>query len=67
MSETSRDQYIDKLEAIETRLRSENARLLDGLNAAVEVIRQWHGQEAWDLYYNHSPDMKPIREATNVP
>ena len=30
---------------------------------AVEVIKDWHGEEAFDIYYKHSPEMKLIREA----
>jgi len=30
---------------------------------AVKVIKQWHGDEVFDIYYNHSPEMKMIREA----
>lgn len=33
------------------------------LRRAVEVIRQWHGDANWETYINHSPEMKPIREA----
>lgn len=33
------------------------------LQKAVAVIKQWHNaDEVWDIYYNHSPEMKPIRE-----
>ncbi len=31
------------------------------LEAATEVIRQWHGPEAWDIYYDNAPEMAPIR------
>ena len=40
------------------------------LKQAVKVIRVWHAMpqkpgddDAFDLYYNHSPEMKPIRDA----
>lgn len=29
---------------------------------AVKVIRQWHGRGLFDTYYNHSPEMRTIRE-----
>lgn len=37
--------------------------LRSALKAAVEVIHSWHGDACWDIYINHSPEMKPIREA----
>ena len=38
--------------------------LVEALRSAIEVIKQWHNaDEVWDIYYNHSPEMKPIREA----
>lgn len=45
-------------EAAETVIELRNA-----LKAAVEVIHAWHGDVSWDIYINHSPEMKPIREA----
>ena len=45
------------------------------LKKAVELIKTWHNGEAviklgqeqadymWDIYYNHAPEMKEIREA----
>lgn len=30
--------------------------------AAVEIIKMWHGPEAFDIYYRASPEMKPIRD-----
>jgi len=35
---------------------------LELLKHAVEIIHDWHGDEVWKIYYNHSPEMKPIRE-----
>lgn len=32
------------------------------LIACVAVAKAWHGDEVWDIYYNHSPEMAPIRE-----
>lgn len=29
---------------------------------AVSVIRDWHGEEAFDIYYDSSPEMEPIRK-----
>lgn len=28
----------------------------------VSVAKAWHGEEAFDIYFNHSPEMKLIRE-----
>jgi len=36
--------------------------LLHQLIKAVTIIRQWHGKEAFEIYYNMSPDMKSIRQ-----
>ena len=35
---------------------------LELLEHAVSIIRGWHGEEVFDIYYRHSPEMKPIRE-----
>lgn len=32
------------------------------LIACVAVAKAWHGDPVWDIYYNHSPEMKPIRD-----
>lgn len=33
------------------------------LEKAVSVIKQWHqADDVWDIYFNHSPEMKSIRE-----
>ena len=44
-------------------------RLRKALEQAVSVIRVWHGMgqkpsddDAFDIYFNHSPEMKPIRD-----
>lgn len=42
--------------------------LRNALLKAVEVIRTWHDQAtsdgtAWRIYFQHSPEMKEIREA----
>lgn len=50
-------------------------KLYEALKVAVSVIRQWHdidklGQLSghdkdymWDVYYNQSPELQPIRQA----
>lgn len=36
---------------------------IDVVKKAVAVIKQWHqADNVWDIYYNHSPEMKPIRD-----
>lgn len=37
--------------------------LLTELREAVEVIHSWHGPEAWEIYAEHSPEMKRINAA----
>jgi hypothetical protein len=47
----------------------ENLRLRQALEQAVRVIRVWHAMpgkpgddDAFDIYFNHSPEMKLIRD-----
>lgn len=37
--------------------------LLDALEIAIGVIKQWHGDVDFDIYYHHAPEMISIREA----
>ena len=52
--------------------------LLKTLEHSVTIIKQWHNmqpykarwlkseiKQTWDIYYNHAPEMKSIREAIN--
>ncbi len=49
---------IRLLDAIEYIKQSKSV-----LEKAVSVIKQWHqADDVWDIYFNHSPEMKPIRE-----
>lgn len=43
-------------------LEAENERLREALIAAIRVCRDWHGPEAFDIYYNHSPEMRAVRD-----
>ena len=38
-------------------------RLERALRQCVEVLKGWHGEDMFDIYYNHSPEMKLTREA----
>lgn len=51
--------------------------LADALKDAVKLIEGWHNmresrlpeykeREAWKIYYDHAPEMKPIREALEL-
>lgn len=44
-------------------LSIERDELIEALRACVEVTKVWHGTEVFDIYYDCSPEMKPIREA----
>lgn len=37
--------------------------LVKALEKAKEIIRIWHGPDAWEIYDSHSPEMKPINAA----
>jgi hypothetical protein len=38
------------------------------IEKAVEIIKEWHNADAvWDIYFNHAPEMKIIREFLNAP
>ena len=43
--------------------RKERDELIAALRACVDIAKSWHGVVAWDIYYDHSPEMKPIRES----
>lgn len=36
--------------------------LYEALAQAVKVIKMFHGDEVFDIYFHHSPEMKLIRE-----
>lgn len=38
-------------------------RLTVGLRQCVRVVRQWHGEEVFETYYRHAPEMRLVREA----
>jgi hypothetical protein len=44
------------------QLERDRARLIEALEQAVSVIKVWHGPEVFDIYFNHSPEMKLIRD-----
>lgn len=44
------------------KLKEDNAALLDALKTAVNVIKDWNGAATFDIYYDHAPEMKLIRE-----
>lgn len=37
-------------------------RSCDTIHKAIQVIHTWHGHEAWGIYWEHAPEMRPIRE-----
>ena len=40
----------------------DRSHLVKALEQAVSVIKVWHGPEVFDIYFNHSPEMKLIRD-----
>jgi hypothetical protein len=45
----------------ESCLQSHDRELKEALKEAVEIIKIFHGEPAWEIYYNCSPEMKRIR------
>lgn len=65
-NEFSAKAILDAMESYSTELRKENEELKDGLNKAVEVIKQWHNRdEVWDIYFNNAPEMNPVKQLIN--
>lgn len=45
-------------------LRLERDQLREACREAIDIIHIWHGEgEEWDIYYEHSPEMKRLRAA----
>lgn len=44
-------------------LEVKNQELVKALKKSVEVIKQWHGNDVFDIYFNQSPEMESIRKA----
>jgi len=40
----------------------QNLKLRKALEQCVRVVRQWHGDDVFDIYFNHSPEMKLVRD-----
>lgn len=58
------DPSIEKIEFMKnqiTDINNANAELKLALKKCVEVLKMWHGPEAFEIYYDHSPEMAPIR------
>lgn len=51
----------DAILTLERKVTELRAALLE----AIECIKVWHGPVSWDIYYNHSPEMKRIRAPFN--
>ena len=63
--EFDNDAYIDMYVMAESLEKERNLFKEELLNA-VEIIKIWHSDEAWEIYYNHAPEMKNIREALKL-
>ena len=44
----------------------ERRKLKAAMGDAVTAMRVFHGEPAWDIYWNNSPECKRIREALEV-
>lgn len=40
------------------RLKAVNAELLAALQEAIDAVKTFHGPDCWDIYEQHSPEMK---------
>jgi len=38
-------------------------RLAEALRRTIEVTRAWHGEEAWIIYHDNCPELRPYRDA----
>ena len=41
--------------------KEQNKKIFEALRESVKIIKQWHGDIAFDIYYEKSPEMKNIR------
>lgn len=48
------------------QLQTEKQQLLARIDEAVSVIETWHGPEAWDIYYTHSPEMQRVNGVVDI-
>jgi len=39
--------------------------MYEALKEAIKTIKALHGQDAWDIYNDHSPEMQKINKAIN--
>lgn len=47
---------------LERRLDENKHELHEALKRAKETIRIWHGEIAWEIYNDHSPEMRQINK-----
>jgi hypothetical protein len=40
----------------------ENPKAIPALVQCAKVLRQWHGKEVFDIYYQHAPEMAVVRD-----
>ena len=64
MAETWAMEDLENLEAsgveIDWKQMYEDAESV--LVSMVGVVASWHGEEAWDIYFDHSPEMACVRD-----
>lgn len=56
----------NKMVELESQLAAKDSaitKLRSALEKTKDVVGQWHGKEAFDIYVNHSPEMNPYRQA----
>ena len=56
-------EMLEKLEAEIKRLQAKIPELAGRfLREAASVIKVWHGQEAWEIYWKKSPEMNRLQQ-----
>lgn len=59
---TMLDQQLDISEDALSMVAEEYQESIRALKQCINVLRQWHGPEAFEIYYDHSPEMALVRE-----
>ena len=59
------DQAIKKIEFLKDQNTDLNKVCIiqkTALKQCIKVLREWHGHDAFEIYYDHSPEMRLVRK-----